>query len=120
MSYEELLYDLKNLTIRDKEPVITIIRGNFWVSYFNGNWVPCNREENIFYFEYKKVIDLIIEYLDDERIVEWIFMYGDTTYIGIWNEAVYKAKQEILSKQYFKHLQHIADGLFIKIKAVYP
>lgn len=119
MSYEELLDDLKNLSIRDKEPIITIIRGIFWVSYFNGNWIPCNSTENIFYFEYKKALDLIIDYLDDERIVEWVFIYGDTTYIGVWNEAVFKAKQEILSNQSLRHLQHVVDGYYIRIKAVY-
>ncbi len=120
MSYEELVESLNMLTIRDKEPVITIIRGLFWASYFNGNWVPCNNTENIFYFEYKKGLDLIIDYLDDERIVEWIFIYGDTTYIGVWNEAVFKAKQEILSKHHLRPLQHVVDGYFIRIKAVYP
>jgi hypothetical protein len=119
MSYEELLYDLKNLSIRDKEPIITIIRGIFWASYFNGNWIPCNNTENIFYFEYKKVLDLIIDYLDDERIIEWIFIYGDTTYIGVWNEAVFKSKQEILTKQTLRSLQHVVDGYYIRIKAVY-
>ncbi len=120
MSYEELLYDLKNLTIKDKEPIVNIIRGNFWASYFNGNWVPCNNTENIFYFEYKKVLDLIIDYLDDERIVEWIFVYGDTAYIGVWNEAVYKAKQHILTNYSLRSLQHVVDGYYIRIKAVYP
>ena len=120
MSYEELVEDLKKLTIKNREPIITIIKGEFWANYFNGNWVPCNVKENIFYFEYKKALDLIIDYLDDERIVEWIFIYGDTDYIGIWNEAVYKAKQELLSNNSLRHLQQVVDGYFIRIKAVYP
>ena len=101
MSYEELIDDIKKLSLRDKEPEITIIRGVFWASYINGNWIPCDKTEKIFYFQYKKVLDLIIDYLDDERIIEWVFIYGDTTYIGLWNEAVFKAKQEIdsLNKQ---------------------
>lgn len=119
MSYEELIDDIKNLTIKDKEPTITIIRGHYWASNFNGNWIPCNNTETIFYFEYKIVIDMILDYLDDERIIEWIFIYGDTTYIGEWNNAVAKAKQEILSKQLFRHLQNVADGLFIRIKVSY-
>jgi hypothetical protein len=119
MTYEDLIDDLKNLNIREKEPEIEIIRGSFWACNFNGNWIPCNNTENIFYFEYKIVIDLILEYLDDERIIEWIFTYGDTAYIGLWNEAVFKAKQEILSKQLFKHLQNVADGLFIRMKVIY-
>jgi hypothetical protein len=119
MSYEELVEDLKKLTIKNREPEITIIKGLFWASYFNGNWVPCNITENVFYFEYKKALDLIIDYLDDERIVEWIFIYGDTAYIGVWNEAVYKAKQELVSNHSLRQLLHVVDGYFIRIKAVY-
>ena len=126
MSYEEFINEFNSLTIRDKDPILTIIKGKYFISNFNGNWLPCYYKEtdnnemiiyNVF-FEYKIILDLIIDYLDNENIIEGI--YEDINCVGYWNDAVYKAKQEIYQDQKLKVFKNIIDGFFVKIKAVYP